>query len=302
MTQVATKSKEEATAFDGSPMPTQALPTFPQKTAQMLLSQAVSLEAKKLSSKGMIYGNVGTKKTTTAMEILQGITPEDKKILYFDTAEGWSVLQNFPELMRRVVHVQYENIEQLLAWADAIKSGAAPFNLFGGILFDEYTGMHDEDLNWIVASRAEQRAKDGEFKDPFSPALPDYNGARIRSNKVIAKFMRLENVHLMFIGHEKEDKRLNKIPDMPDKAGKAVYQKLHFLYHVGYSKEGNWQMQTTNSAKITAKNRVNGIGSYTDAKQFIECYNKWGVTTPIKMDIEPIDETEDVNLLKILND
>lgn len=293
---------EPLLAFDGSPMPTVALPTVPQKTIDMLLASIVPLKDKRVVAKGMIYGNVGTQKTTNAMKILQGITPEDQYILYIDTAEGWSVLQNYPELKRRVIHLQFENIEQLWAVANAIKSKAGQFGNIGGILFDEYTGMHDDDLNWVVESRAEQKAKLKEFKDPFSPALPDYNAARIRSNKTISRFMALQNVNLMFIGHEREDKRLNKIPDMPDKAGKALYQKLHFLYHAHYEANGKLVLQTTGSQKITAKNRINGIGAFTTAEEVVECYSQWGTPESKSVEVKPVDETADNELLKLLAD
>ena len=306
MTQVATKSdnqEDSAYSFDGSKMPTEALPEKPTPTQQALLSQATRLKNMKLSCKGMIYGDTGTMKTTTAMKVLQAITPPEKDILYFDIAEGWSVLQNYPDLINRVIHVPYQSIEQLAQWADAIQSGNAPFNNVGAVLFDEYTGMHDEDLNWVVSARAAQARAKKEFKDEFSPALPDYNAARIRSNKyVLAKYMRLTDVHLIFIGHEKEDKRLKKVPDMPDKAGKAVYQKLHFVYYASVDVKGNWTLQTTQSVKVTAKNRINGIGSFTNADEIIKCYKLWGNSTPVKVDLKPVDETEDQELLKILAD
>jgi hypothetical protein len=298
-----TSETDSTYSFDGSKMPTEALPEKPTPTQQALLSQATRLKNRHLSCKGMIYGDTGTMKTTTGMKILQEITPPEKDILYFDIAEGWSVLQNYPELIERVIHVPYQSIEQLAQWADAIQSGNAPFHNVGAVLFDEYTGMHDEDLNWVVETRAAQMAKKKEFKDPFSPALPDYNAARIRSNKfVLAKYMRLNNVHLIFIGHEKEDKRLKKVPDMPDKAGKAIYQKLHFLYHASVDTQGKWTLQTTQSVKITAKNRINGIGSFTNAKEIIENYKKWGVVAPVKTEVKPVDETEDQELLKLLAD
>jgi len=300
MTQTTTE--EPQLAFDGSPMPTVALPTVPQKTVDMLMASIVPIKDKRVVAKGMIYGNVGTMKTTNAMRILQGVTPKDQFILYIDTAEGWSVLMNYPELKERVIHIQYENIEQLWAVADAIKYKSGSFANIGGILFDEYTGMHDDDLNWIVESRAAQKAKQKEFKDPFSPALPDYNAARIRSNKTISRFMALQNVNLMFIGHEREDKRLNKIPDMPDKAGKSLYQKLHFLYHAHFETDGKLVLQTTGSAKITAKNRINGIGAFTTAEQVVNCYNQWGTPEAKAVEVKPVDETQDNELLKLLAD
>jgi hypothetical protein len=291
---------EPQLAFDGSPMPTVALPQPPQKTIDQYKAAITRMEQKKLTLKGLIYGDVGTRKTTTAMKILQGVVPTDKDILYIDTAEGWSILQNWPELMDRSLHMPFENIEQVWGLADLIKSGAEPFDKIGGIIFDEYTGMHDDDLNWIVQARADQMAKKGEFKDPFSPALPDYNAARIRSNRLISKFMRLPNTHFIFIGHEKEDKRKNKVPDMPEKAGKSVYQKMHFAYHAHWESNGQLVLQTTGNKMIMAKNRINGIEAFTNPEQVVDCYNKWGVKAPVVTTVEPVSTEAEESLLKIL--
>lgn len=301
--------EKEATAFDGSPMPMQALPV-PQVQLEKLTKSITKLENKHLTAKGLIYGDAGTMKTTAAMRILQKITPSDKKILYIDTAEGWSVLMNYPELKERVIHVPFERIEQLWLVADAILNQTPPYNSIGGILFDEYTQMHDEDLNWIVQTRSDQKAKNGEFKDPYQPALPDYNAARIRSNRTLAKFMKLPNTHSLFIGHEREGARKTIVPDMPDKAGRSLYVKLHFVFHTEWSGEGKeavWRMQTVGGNKIIAKNRVNGVESFSTPERFSEAYLNWGVAKgreeltkapePIKNDQE---SEQDDELLKLL--
>ena len=274
------EEKDNARAFDGSPMPSQALP-IPKMALDRLTNSITRLENKRLTAKGLIYGDAGTMKTTAAMRILQAITPKDKMILYIDTAEGWSVLMNYPELKERVVHVPYERIEQLWLLGDAILQKIPPYDKIGGILFDEYTQIHDEDLNWIVQSRADQAEKDGKFKDPYQPALPDYNAARIRSNRTLAKFMKLPDTHLIFNGHEREGTRKVIVPDMPEKAGKSLYVKLHFVFHTEWNGEGKdavWRMQTVGGNKIVAKNRVNGVPSFiSDPNIFSNAYLNWGI-------------------------
>lgn len=295
-------------AFDGSPVPMQALPV-PQMQLDKLKNSITRLQNKHLTAKGLIYGDAGTMKTTAAMKILQAITPKDKMILYIDTAEGWSVLMNYPELQERVIHVPFERIEQLWLISDAIFNKTPPFDKIGGVLFDEYTQMHDEDLNWIVQMRSDQKAKSNEFKDPYQPALPDYNAARIRSNRTLARFMKLPNTHSLFIGHEREGARKTIVPDMPDKAGRSLYVKLHFVFHTewtGEGKEAVWRMQTVGGNKIIAKNRVNGVESFTTPEKFSEAYLRWGIAKdreePKKP--EPVKNTDSntddelMNLLK----
>lgn len=295
--------KEAERAFDGSLMPTVDLPKIPLTNLEATLANAMKpLKSLHPSCMGVIYGDAGTKKTTTAFEMMQEIVPDDKIILYVDSAAGWTVLMNYPHLMRRTMRLVFENIEQLMGLAAAIKSGKAPFDRIGGIVFDEYTMMHDHDLNWIVETRAAQAKKDGGFKDSFTPALPDYNAARIRSNKLIGQLLTIANCHVIFIGHDKQTKKLETVPDMPEKAGKALYSKTDFCYYLYHdAKDGNkWKMLTTGANRIMAKNRINGIGSFTTSEEFVKCYTKWGIAKPDEVVLKPVDVEDPADLAKLL--
>ena len=298
-------------AADGSPLPMNALPVR-KVDLKSLIEITRPLTAKQLTAKGMFYGPAGSMKTTQAMRFAQAITDPQKHILYLDSAEGWSTLMNYRSegLMNRVLHQPVDSQEQLILVIEAVRMKQAPFDKIGCIVFDEYTQMVDNDLNWIVESRAEmanKSAKEGEQnKDPFTPALPDYNAARIRSNKVIAAALKLPDAHLLFIGHEKIDKA-QTIPDMQDKAGKSLYQRLHFLYHLEQytPKEKDaatyWRMQTVNGNRITAKNRIVNVPAFVrDIDVLIKCYKEWGVQSnegtvqkpePVKNDQPDNDES-----------
>ena len=301
------KPEEVERAFDGSKMPTQDLPQISYSKMESMFVQAIQpLSKAKPPVMGLIYGGVGTMKTTNAVKMLLGVLPEDKKLLYCDSAEGWTTLMNYPEIMElirqdKILHLQYENIEQMQELAKLIRGNPKPpFSEIGAIIFDEYTSMHDEDLNWIVDTRAEQAKKDGGFKDSFTPALPDYNAARIRSNKTVALFMK-NRMHMIFIGHSKTTKKLEELPDMPEKAGKALYSKLHFAYFTFVDKDGTIKMQTVNGNRRLAKNRINGIKAFTTPEEFISAYSTWGgLNEPKVVEIEKIPESDD--LTKLLED
>ena len=310
------KEDDVQRAADGSPIPMNALPVR-KVDLKALVDITRPLETKKLTAKGMFYGDAGTMKTTQAMRFAQAITDPEKHILYLDSAEGWSTLMNYREegLMNRVLHQPVDSQEQLIAVIGAVRMQQAPFNKIGCIIFDEYTQMVDNDLNWIVESRSEQAAKDGGYKDPFTPALPDYNATRIRSNKVLAAALKLPDAHLLFIGHEKTDKA-RIIPDMQDKAGKSLYQRLHFLYHLEQytpkdkDAETYWRMQTVNGNRIVAKNRIVNVPAFVrDINVLIDCYQKWGVKTndgkvlkpePVKVDPASNPEATEDDLVAIL--
>lgn len=281
-------TKEVERSFDGSPMPTKALPKL-NRSQVALRSSMKKMTPGNAPFMGLIYGEPGTQKTTLAMRLLQRIVPQEKMILFIDTAAGWTVLNNEPALMERTLRMSFENIESLELLCESIAAGVAPFDRIGGIILDEYTSMHDRDLNWVVRSRAKQKEADGGFKDPFMPALPDYNAARIRSNTLIEKLLGLEDMNIVFIGHSKVDKAMNTVPDMPEKAGKALYSKVHFVYYTSFNTDkknpalnGRIEIQTTGGNRIMAKNRINGVPSrltlpVADDK-VVENYKTWGLT------------------------
>ena len=293
------KKEESAKSFDGSEMPKHDLPEIKFSNLEAMFAQAIKRIDRKTDKPplmGLIYGPVGSKKTTEGMQILRGIVPQDKIILMIDSAKGWTTFLNYPEICEdidsgRIVRMEYENIEQITVFLEKVaRIDKPPFNMIGGIMFDEYTSMHDSDLNYVVKTRAAQAKADGGFKDSFTPALPDYNAARIRSN-ILVEFAMNHDIHLMFIGHSKESKKLETLPDMPEKAGKSLYKELHFTYYTSWDKQGNWKMQTVSGNRILAKNRINGIGAYSSADEVIECYRNWG--GPVKeIKPEPIPEEE----------
>lgn len=293
-------TEDNIKAFDGTPMPVESLPTVDMTNIEKRMLESMKLMSPEddVPCMGLIYGDVGTGKTTKAMEIMQGIIPIGKKIVYVDSAAGWTTLMNFPWMMRdekgelNVLQMPYFNIETLQALAQAIKEGKGEYANIGGIIFDEYTSMHDLDLNWVVQTRATQAEKRGEFKDRFTPALPDYNAARIRSNETIQAFM-ATGIHQIFIGHSKITKKMETMPDMPEKAGKSLYTKLHFAYLAKFNDRGVAVLQTQGAKRELAKNRINGIGSFTNPEEFIAMYKAWGGPKVIEAKVVPIP-AEDV--------
>lgn len=276
-----------ATAMDGSELPTKPLPVPPQKAMSDLLASMVDMKAQHVPSMIGIYGDQGTGKTVAGMKYLQKIVPKHKKILYVDSAANWTSLMNHPELMERVKLMEYENMEQLQVLARMLRISDELREKIGGIMLDEYSVMSARDQAWIVRVRAEQvneeyfNGKAGaKFKDPYQPTLPDYLGQKLRSGEVINDFL-VSKTHTVFIAHEKLDDIKVIQPDFPEKTGKEWQRLLHGVYHATYDVVDNkevYPMQLKPFNRISAKNRIGGLGRFATIDEVAEAYLKWGIT------------------------
>lgn len=292
-----------ATAMDGSELPTKPLPVPPQKAMADLLASMTDMKAMHVPSMVGIYGDQGTGKTVAGMKYLQRIVPKEKKILYIDSAANWTSLQNHPELMDRVKLMEYENMEQLQVLARMLRISEELRSKIGGVMLDEYSVMSARDQAWIVRVRSEQMADEGKFKDPFQPTLPDYLGQKLRSGEVVNDFL-VSKTHTVFIAHEKLDDIKVIQPDFPEKTGKEWQRLLHGVFHATYEVKGNeefYPMQLKPFNRISAKNRIGGLGQFATIEQIAEAYLKWGVTqeevkgiveVPVAPEVDSSDDTE----------
>lgn len=260
-------------------LPKKHLPTI-TKTEKALLESMRNLEDEHPNAKIAVYGAQGTGKTVAAMKFAQAVTPPNKAIAYVDTKENWSSLMNHPELKRRVKRFQFENYEQVLVLAKALRRGDPPFDKFGAFVFDEHSTGIASDLAWIVRARAKQAEVDNDkFKDPFQPTQPDYLASQIRSNNLIDELME-SDMHIFLLAHEKLDDDMVTRPDMKPGAANDMQRALHGVYRTMTKelKDGTLYhyLQLQPVKRISAKNRIGGLGIYATVEDVIAAYNKWG--------------------------
>ena len=173
-------------------VPNQPLPKVPNRTKEALWAALEDPTEKPTPAVICIFGDQGTGKSVSMMKFMLDIMPKDKRLIYVDSGKGWSSFQNHPEIMqalkdKRWRRMKYENLEQLIALAGAIREGGA-FSSIGAVILDEYSSMIKKDKTWIVKARAKQKEDKGEFKDPFQPAQPDYLASQSRSEDVLSPF------------------------------------------------------------------------------------------------------------------
>lgn len=297
-------------------VPNQALPKVSQKSFDALMASMVNMEDMTTPPvKICIMGDQGTGKTTAMLQFIQAIVPEDKYIVYVDSAEGWTALQNFPQLKRRCKWMRYENVEQLQQFAHALREGKPPFDKIGAVVLDEYSSMIKNDKTWIVRQRSLQAEKKGEFRDPFMPQRPDYLASQLRSEDVVSYFLRC-GIHVGFVSHEKfDDKTLMTRPDFPPGAANDFQRLIHSVIRaeVKFDKASQesrrrFQLQPIGN-RVSVKNRIGGLGNFiNDIGELAEAYTKWGVAKEgAVIEATPLTEQEkeeinnDDELLRLLN-
>lgn len=276
-------------AYDqsGMELPSAPLPTVPPKAIDALLGSMTDLEMKQVPMLFSVFGDQGTGKTKAGMEILQRVTPEDRKIVYVDTAMNFATLNNHPSLRRRVKVMEYENMEQLLMLAQSLRTVPALKKAIGAVMIDEYSSAVKADRKWIVRSRA-KLAK--EYKDPHHPSQADYLSSQIRSEEVIQAFL-LAGVHVCFVAHEQVDKQIVTRPDFAPGAANDFQRLIHGVYRTTAKVENATlvhKLQLQPTGRISVKNRIGGLGVYATDVEVANAYNVWGV---VDYDEAPIEVT-----------
>jgi hypothetical protein len=262
-----------------------------------LLKSMSSLEDKtRPAFVGGFFGDPGTRKTTRSMEVAQAITPPDKKILYIYTGQGWSTLQNFPKLKRRVTNMPYIRREQLETLFVTLMNPAMKEKLnIGAIVFDEINRMQDMDTDKLTQHRAHlvnsspRKAKDKNgqdvYKDPWTPEWPEYNTTKVKMIGLINDALTLEDIHFFFVCHTRFQKGTGMIePDFPEKTGAAFISMVHSLYYckkVDVVENGKlitkYPIELDGTAQTVSKNRIGGLPNEVwSTQEIVDAYNKWG--------------------------
>lgn len=286
-----------AVDMNGAELPTRPLPRPPAKAIGDLLASMEDMESVDIPALISIFGDIGTGKTVSAMEFMQAIVPQEKKIVYVDSALNFATLKNneHKHLMRRVKKMAYENQEQLVLLANALRTTPDLKNKIGGVVIDEYSTMSNLDQHWVINARAEQASKEGKYKDPFTAALPDYGAQKIRSAEVVNAFL-MAGVHVVFVCHERYDELKRIVPDFPDKTSKEFSRLIHGVYHATVKLEGGkrkYELQLQPVNRVSCKNRIGGLGDFATIQEIAHAYNEWGIDADQEPDT--VEESAPIN-------
>lgn len=254
----------------------------------------------------LIYGESGVGKTVAAMKLAVYITPAEKTILYIDTAQGYKVRKNHPELMaRKMMRIPYTGLGDLMGLAGLIEKNRGLFENIGAVIFDESTTMGEEDLLVVVASRAQYK-KDG---DPNAVATPDYGQAQNRFMKMLSRYAKLDGIHCIHIGHVRSDTMPNGLPQYSPsytpKLGGKIRQPLDLVAYLTMNDQDERAFRNHPAKGIVAKCRVKDLSPTSDFKELAVKTKDWlangkaeanEVEVIVPLDNENTNELEDAGM------
>lgn len=255
-----------------------------QKTLKALEETFILADDKRLTFKGLIFGESGVGKTVEAVRMAQIVTPPDKQILFIDTSDGWVSLLNHKAegILERVRPMAYHGLSQYEALVEALKAGQGSFGSVGTIVFDEISTTAKRDL--VNVEKATQL---GEFD---APEFKHYNIATRRMEKVLTKMLELRETHnLIFVSHMKErENKITKIkkkePSVMPAFAETLKESLHVVgfmkADIKHDEKGGtpkyvYTMQVHPSKMVTAKTRIGGLDVIVDPVKFNERLVTW---------------------------
>jgi hypothetical protein len=176
-------------------------------------------------------------------------------------------LKNHPQLRRRTKKTQFQNVEQIKAFATAIKNKIGDWGQIGAVVLDEASGMAKQDLDGVVKSRALVDAS----KDPNEAKWPDMGASNNRMIGMYNGLIQIGGVHIISTAHvrmEKDDTGFERqSPDFMPQLGKQVRQLMHLVAFVAMEEQTDEGVvkevrtfQVHPSMRIVAKSRVGSLG------------------------------------------
>jgi adenylate kinase family enzyme len=254
-------------------------------TAQQLLdslnSSIQNMDEVAQRMKILLYGQSGVGKTVEAMELAQRCTPDDKRILYIDTGEGWVSLLNHPQLMKRTTRLVYKGISQIEVLVDAISASVPNWDDYGSIVFDEFSTSAKQYLHVVIDATGLNRLTD-------APEFKQWGILSRNIDRTVWQLLRLkESHHLIFVAHERVNKdkliRTDRTrPSFMESIEGTVKENVHVVARMTAevtNKTGiplyKRTLQVHPTTMVVAKTRVGGLEIIVTPDQFNKRIEEW---------------------------
>ncbi len=156
------------------------------------------MDPSKVTFKGLIYGDPGTRKTTLGASI------GEKVLFVVADPDGYQSLINHPELGlgTRVELVKYQGIAQLEFLAEVFTDGGTEYDRFDTIQLDTLSNIASLDLDVVTREKMKKKGDSFEWEDQ---QWPIYNQNTLRVRSALLKLM-LSPINVVMTAHAREKK------------------------------------------------------------------------------------------------
>lgn len=216
--------------------------------------------------KGVLYGEFGVRKTTTALRC------SELRAILLHADRGWNVIANHPDEFNEenVIPLKYQGLSQVKAIVEAVVSNQEPYNNVDLFVLDTISQMQENYVDWLV----ENFEYSGNFREKAVPktgvkgerpveitGLPDYHLARNKMRPVINLLTRAP-VNVIYLAHtrepsamERQSGKIERRPNVTEAVYKILARDATFIGYMEKSKE-NYTIDFTPKNTQSAKSQI----------------------------------------------
>jgi hypothetical protein len=236
--------------------------------------------------KGVLYGEFGMRKTTTALRCGR------KRTVLLHADRGWSVMHNHPDEfdLDKVIPIEYRGLSQIDAIREAILEGAEPFQDVDLLILDTVSQMQEIYIDFLL----ENADYGGKFRDSMVPkagvknfekteipGMPDYQLARNKMRPIVDRLVKAP-INVMFLAHvrepgpmERANGKIERRPNITEALYKVISRDATFIGYMSKDK-GDYNIDFTPKPTQSVKSQIPELtDKKIKASELPEYLNKW---------------------------
>lgn len=229
-------------------------------------------DPEELHYNGVLYGDYGKRKTTTALRCSQ------RRAILIHADRGWNVFLNHPDEFdpKSIIPIEYKGFAQVKGIVEAVLSNQEPFNDVDLIVVDTISQIQEKYLDFLLENfdyggkfREKLTPRQGkspkEFKEIDIVSLPDYRVVRDRMRPMIDTLVAAP-IDVLFLAHVREPNAMQSSILRRPNVTEAVFNLLaRDATFIGYmeSKKGEYETTFKPTPMICAKSQINSLTDKT---------------------------------------
>ena len=228
--------------------------------------------------KGVLYGEFGMRKTTTATRCSR------KKTVLIHADRGWNVLfSNHPDEFStaNVIPLEYKGLSQIKMVVEAVVENQEPFTDVDLIVVDTVSQIQEKYIDFLnenfqIFGREKAVPLPGMKDDDGKPlkevsitGLPDYHLTRNKMRPIIDLLVQAP-VNVIFLAHVREPSaieiskgKIERRPNVTEAVYKIIARDATFIGYMDKDRKENYSITFKPSNTLSAKSQINTLTDKT---------------------------------------